>query len=134
MELGQDNRINQVIDTALKNVNELIDVNTVIGKPYEMGAGELIFPISKVTVGLISGGGEYGKVGLFKTEKDLPYSVGNGSIISLKPCGFLIKSITNDYSFISVGNSKYDVLIEKASEFLDKIQGNNDDWQKHYKI
>ena len=127
MELGQDNRINQVIDTALKNVNELIDVNTVIGKPYEMGAGELIFPISKVTVGLISGGGEYGKVGLFKTEKDLPYSVGNGSIISLKPCGFLIKSITNDYSFISVGNSKYDVLIEKASEFLDKIQGNNDD-------
>ena len=127
MELGQDNRINQVIDTALKNVNELIDVNTVIGKPYEMGAGELIFPISKVTVGLISGGGEYGKVGLFKTEKDLPYSVGNGSIISLKPCGFLIKSITNNYSFISVGNSKYDVLIEKASEFLDKIQGNNDD-------
>ncbi len=127
MELGQDNRINQVIDTALKNVNNLIDVNTVIGKPYEIGTGELIFPISKVTVGLISGGGEYGKVGLFKTEKDLPYSVGNGSLISLKPCGFLIKNITNDYTFISVGNSKYDVLIEKASEFLDKIQGNDND-------
>ncbi len=127
MELGQDNRINQVIDTALKNVNNLIDVNTVIGKPYDIGTGELIFPISKVTVGLISGGGEYGKVGLFKTEKDLPYSVGNGSLISLKPCGFLIKNITNDYTFISVGNSKYDVLIEKASEFLDKIQGNDND-------
>ncbi len=126
MELGQDNRINQVIDTALKNVNNLIDVNTVIGKPYEMGTGELIFPISKVTVGLISGGGEYGKVGLFRTEKDLPYSVGNGSIISLKPCGFLIKSATNEYNFIAVGNSKYDVLIEQVSKFLDKIQGNND--------
>lgn len=127
MDLGQNNRINQVIETALKNINELIDVNTIIGKPFDVGNGDVIFPISKVTVGLISGGGEYGKVGLFKTENDLPYSVGNGSLISLKPCGFLIKNNYNNYSFIAVGNSKYDILIEKASEFIDKIQGEKND-------
>ena len=30
---------------------------------------------------------------------------------------------TSDIKFISVGCSKYDILIEKASEFLDKLNG-----------
>ena len=127
MDLEKQNRINNVIDTALKRINELVDVNTIIGKPYDLGNGEMIFPISKVTIGIVSGGGEYGKVGLFKSEKDLPYSVGNGSVVSLKPCGFLLKTKSSDIKFISVGCSKYDILIEKASEFLDKLNGEKRD-------
>ena len=116
----EDNRINKAIETALKNVSSLIDVNTVIGKPIKTEDGEYIVPITKVTVGVLSGGGEYGRVSIFKKGSDLPYSAGNGAIVSVKPCGFLIKDDSN-FKVISVAESPYEKIIEKASDLFDVI-------------
>ena len=96
-----ESRINKVVETALKNLNGLADVSTVVGKPIKTEDGDYIFPLSKVTLGILSGGGEYGKITLFKKNSDLPFSAGNGSIISVKPCGFLIK-ISNSSLFLSI--------------------------------
>lgn len=116
----EDEKIINVINTALRNISALIDVNTVVGKPITSLEGDTIIPVSKVSFGVLSGGGEYGKVNLFKKGSDLPYSAGNGSIVSLKPCGFLIKS-NGEYKVLSVGTTNYDAIIDKASSFLDKI-------------
>lgn len=124
MQSQINDRIGSVIESALKNINGLIDVNTVVGKPIKSETGEIIIPISKVTVGVLAGGGEYGKVTIFKKNSDLPYSAGNGAIISLKPCGFLIKDEAS-YKLLSVSDTPYEKIIEKASEFISEIQGNN---------
>ena len=63
----EHNRINNVIETTLKNLGNIIDVNTVVGAPIKTIDGSLIIPISKVVVGVLAGGGEYGKVNLFKS-------------------------------------------------------------------
>ena len=118
----KDNRTNQTIETTLKNLTEMIDVNTVIGTPINTKDG-VIIPISKITVGLITGGGEYGKVSLFKNNKDLPYTGGNGSIISIKPYGFLIKDKTG-YKMVSVSDTQYEKIIDKASDFFEKLNKN----------
>ncbi len=115
----ENNRINNAIETALKNLSTLVDVNTVVGKPIKTENGEYIVPISKVTVGVIAGGGEYGKVSVFKKGSDLPYSAGNGAIVSIKPCGFLLKD--GGYKLISVSESPYEKLIEKASDFIAQL-------------
>lgn len=122
----KDNRINKVIDTALKCTNELLNLNTVIGKPYTIDNGDVIFPVSKVFAAILSGGGEYGKTGLFKKENDLPYSVGSGTSVSVNPCGFLIKTSLGEYKFLSVGDCKYDAVIDKATEFIEKIVCKNE--------
>ncbi len=116
----EQNKINNVIETTLKNLENIIDVNTVIGSPIKSTDGTLIIPISKVVVGVIAGGGEYGKVSLFKSGKDLPYSAGNGAIVSVKPCGFLINE-GNGYKMISVCDSPYEKLFEKTTEFFEKL-------------
>ena len=116
----EHNRINNVIETTLKNLENIIDVNTVIGNPIKTNDGTLIIPISKVIVGVLAGGGEYGKVNLFKSGKDLPYSAGNGAIVSVKPCGFLINE-GNGYKMISVSDSPYEKLFEKTTEFFEKL-------------
>lgn len=115
------NRINNIIETALKNVNQLIDVNTIIGKPIENENNDIILPVSKVTFGILAGGGEYGKVGFFKKGYEQPYSAGNGTIVTITPCGFLVKEDGRNYKILSINNSSIDKLIEKTSSFIDKI-------------
>ena len=123
MALEKENKINSVIDTALKNLNTLIDVNTVVGKPVKTNDDEFIIPITKVTLGVLCGGGEYGKVSIFKSSSDLPYSAGNGAIISLKPCAFLLKRKDGDYKIINVSESTYEKILDKAIDVAETFKG-----------
>ena len=125
MQSGKkQNRITDTIESTLKNLSELIDVNTVIGGPISTGDYEVVFPISKVTVGVLMGGGEYGKTSIFKSSDDLPFSAGNGAIISLKPCGFLVKNKDN-YKILSVSDNYTEKLIEKATDFISELKYEN---------
>ena len=118
---GEDNRIASVVENALKNMQNLVDVNTVIGTPISTNDGDFIIPVSKVSFGVLSGGGEYGKINIFKGSSDLPFSAGNGTIVSVKPCGFLIKS-DGEYKVLSVGVTTYDAVIDKVTDFLENLQ------------
>ncbi len=122
MQLKNENeKISKSIEVALQNISALIDVNTVVGKPIKTDNNDYIVPVSKVTVGVLVGGGEYGKIGLFSKGNELPYSAGNGAIISMKPCGFLIKE-GDGYKMLSVADNPYEKMIEKATDFMAEIK------------
>ena len=118
------NRINNVIETTLKNISNIIDVDAVIGKPIKAEDGALIIPVSKITVGVLAGGGEYGKISVFNKGDSLPYSAGNGAIVSVKPYGFLVNN-GSGYKLISIADSPYEKLIEKATDFIEKLNNGN---------
>ena len=118
---SQNNRIESVVENALKNMQNLVDANTVIGQPVKTDTGDCIIPGSQVSFGVLSGGGEYGKITLFKHSSDLPFSAGNGTIVSVKPCGFLIKS-EGEYKVLSIGTSNMDAVIDKVTDFIENIQ------------
>lgn len=117
---SQNNRINSVVENALKNMENLVDVNTVVGQPVKTENGDYIIPVSKVTFGVLAGGGEYGKTTIFKSSSDLPFSAGNGTIVSVKPCGFLIKS-EGDYKVLSIGTNGIDSVIDKVTDFFENL-------------
>lgn len=117
MKNMQKNKIDAVVETSLKNINDLIDVNTIIGDAKKIGES-IIIPISTVTMGILSGGGEYGKCSIFKSKESLPFSAGNGSIISVKPKGFLIKNDNENFKFVSTEESNYEKILDKANDFL----------------
>lgn len=119
----KENKINSMVETSIKNLSEIIDVNMVVGKPFTTIDGDCLIPITKVTFGLLSGGGEYGKKNIFNKGESLPYSAGNGSVVSVKPCGFLYKN-RNNYKFIQLTESNYEKIIDKVSDFLENIKGN----------
>lgn len=83
-----DNPIENIMTQTLNNLKNLIDVNTVIGKPVLSGDGvHTIIPISKLSMGFLVGGGEYNE----KNKKEnYPYAGGTGAGISVTPVGFLI--------------------------------------------
>ena len=118
-----NNRINSLIETTFKNLNGIIDVNTVVGNPIKTENGEYVVPVSKVTIGIMMGGGEYGKLNIFKKSSDLPYSAGNGAVISIKPCGFLLKE-GESFKVLTISDQPYEKLIDKATEFFNELQNN----------
>ena len=116
-----NNRINDVLETAMKNLGGLIDVNTVVGSPIKTEEGDLVIPVSKVTFGILSGGGEYGKLNIFQKNSDLPYSAGNGAIVSVKPCGFLLKRSGVEYKVLPVSDDALSGVLDKTVDFISRL-------------
>ena len=66
---NSDNKIKELMSTALKDINTLVDVNTVIGKPFTTNGGTVVIPVTKVTMGFMTGGGRVRKSTKFKRRK-----------------------------------------------------------------
>ena len=47
--------IQNLMETAMENIREMIDVNTIIGDPVETQDGQVIIPVSKVGFGFAAG-------------------------------------------------------------------------------
>ncbi len=120
--MDQENKITAVIESAMKNLSAMIDVNTVIGKPVETENGA-VFPVCKVTLGFMTGGGEYGEVKLFKKDSALPFAGGSGAVVSLKPAGFLVRE--NGKYRLEAFYEGLDKLVDSAEDIIKKIQEDN---------
>lgn len=126
MQNKKDNKITDLLTSSIKNLNGLIDVNTVVGKPIKTDDNDYIIPVSKVTFGILGGGGEYGKINLLKKDASYPCSAGNGTIVSINPCGFLIKNDKNEYKILSLAKNSYQAVLEKTIDLLKENLDKND--------
>lgn len=82
------NQLEQIIGTALTKIKSVSDVDTVVGRPVDIGDGTTVVPISKMTLGFLAGGGEYGD-----NKSKLPdtqFAGGSGGAVTITPIGFLI--------------------------------------------
>ena len=50
--------IGNLMETTMQKIREMVDANTIIGKPIETGEGVTLIPISKVSFGFASGGAD----------------------------------------------------------------------------
>lgn len=86
--------IENMMRSSMEQIREMVDVNTIIGDAVHTPEGAVILPVSKVSFGFVSGGGEYGQGGSIRdTSKDLtenPFAGGSGAGISLQPVGFVV--------------------------------------------
>ena len=114
-----ENKIDNLVNNAIKNLSDLVDVNSVIGDPIATTTGTVI-PISKVTVGYLSGGGEYGEVKYFKKDENYPFSGGNGAVVSLKPMGFLIDN-GKECRLITIANYGFEKLLSICEDAIHSI-------------
>lgn len=116
----REQKINDLIGASLLTLNDIADVNTVIGKPIVTASGIQIIPFSKITMGTLSGGGEYGDVKVVKETDSMPFAGGSGSVVSMKPMGFIVDD-GKSCRMLRVTDEPIDNLIEKASEILQNV-------------
>ncbi len=116
----KNKKLNSLVDTSVNTLNDLADVNTVIGKPFTTASGFQVIPFSKVTMGNLSGGGEYGDIKVVKETDSMPFAGGSGSVISMKPMGFLVDD-GKSCRIMRITDEPIDNLIERASEIVRNV-------------
>ena len=89
--------IGELMQTAMTSIKDMVDVNTVIGEPVQAAGGATIIPISKVSFGYVTAGGDLtSKEQPLRTEPvDFPFAGGSGAGVSVQPVGFLVISGDN---------------------------------------
>ncbi len=116
----KNQKINALINSSLEKLDSLTDVNTIIGKPIITASGFQLIPFSKVTLGNLSGGGEYGDVKVVKEADAFPFAGGSGAVVSMKPMGFVIDD-GKTCRILRIGEEPVDNLIERAGEIVHDI-------------
>ncbi|MBM7644820.1 sporulation protein YtfJ [Scopulibacillus daqui] len=127
--------IQGLMKTALESLQEMTDVNTIIGDPIETPDGNVILTVSKVGFGFAAGGSEFqvnnhtsGGYGDSDQSDDsqssqLPFGGGSGGGVSITPIAFLIVG-PYGVKTIHLDNSThiYEKLLDLAPQAVDKIQ------------
>lgn len=120
--------IQGLMKTAMENIKEMVDVNTIVGDPVETPDGSVIIPISRVGFGFAAGGSEFEPMNEEKVSKDkekaLPFGGGSGGGISITPIAFLVVSQTGVRLLPLDSNVHiYERMLDMVPQFFDKIQG-----------
>lgn len=122
--------IENLMNTAMNSIKDMIDVNTIIGEPIQASNNIVIIPISKVGFGFAAGGSEFrGETLNEYTKKDkeeqvqykLPFGGGAGAGVSIIPVAFLVVQ-PNTVKLLPVDhNSCLDRLLDYVPDLMDKL-------------
>ncbi|TRZ37292.1 sporulation protein YtfJ [Niallia circulans] len=121
-----DHPIQGLMTTAMENLKEMIDVNTIIGDPVETPDGSVILTVSKVGFGFAAGGSEFTledhSLGENSVSKH-PFGGGSGGGVSITPIAFLIVN-GQGVKMVHLDESThlYEKLLDFAPQAVDKIQ------------
>ena len=116
----KNQKLNNLIGGAWERLNSLTDVNTVIGKPIITASGCQIIPFSKVTLGNLTGGGEYGDIKVVKETDTFPFAGGSGAVVSMKPMGFILDD-GKECRILRISEEPLYNLIERVGENMRDI-------------
>ena len=123
-----DHPIQGLMKTAMENLKQMIDVNTIIGDPVETPDGSVILTVSKVGFGFAAGGSEFNSTGVEEGDAQkspkLPFGGGSGGGVSITPIAFLIVS-SSGVKILHLDESThlYEKILEAAPQTFEKIQG-----------
>lgn len=117
--------IQGLMTTAMENLKEMIDVNTIIGDPVETPDGSVILTVSKVGFGFAAGGSEFIIDSGSKDEgaSKHPFGGGSGGGVSITPIAFLIVN-SKEVKMVHLDESThlYEKILDLAPQAVDKIQ------------
>ena len=111
-------QLNDLMQTAMEKVREMVDTNTIVGQPITTPDGVTLIPISKVSFGFGGAGGDYGKT--------QPKDFGGGSAAGVKidPVAFLVirDGITRVLRVAVPPVSTLDRVVEMVPDLMDKVE------------
>ena len=121
--------IEGLMTTAMNSIQNMIDVNTIIGEPIETSNNVVIIPISKVSFGFAAGGSEFKGETIDeykKVDKEeniqyrLPFGGGSGAGVTINPIAFLIITQENVRLIPVTHSSCMDRLIDYMPDLIEK--------------
>lgn len=125
----ENHPIEGLMKSAMDSIQNMVDVNTIIGEPIETSNNMVIIPISKVCFGFAAGGSEFrGETVNEYKKRDkeeeiqyrLPFGGGSGAGVSITPVAFVVIS-SDSIKLMPVEHaSTIDKLLDYVPDFMEK--------------
>ena len=128
----EESKQSEIIKLALENAKSILSEGTVTGTPSSVSGGTTIIPISKISVGVASGGLDYFSKSQISKEKDTKsknFGGGGGTGVNVTPMGFLVISSLGNVELLSLDSPARDLtshifeFISNSPDFFEKIKG-----------
>ena len=122
--------IESLMMTTMSSIQNMVDVNTIIGEPIQAANNIAVIPISKVSFGFAAGGSEFNGETIDeynRSDKDeqiqyrLPFGGGAGAGVSVNPVAFLVIQ-GNVVKLLPVNHStSLDKLLDYIPDLFEKV-------------
>ena len=126
----KEHPIEGLMQASMNSIQNMVDVNTIIGDPIETNNNIVVIPISKVCFGFAAGGSEFNEETIDeynKKDKDeqvqykLPFGGGSGAGVSINPVAFIIIQEGNVKLLPVNHESALDKLLDYIPDLFEKI-------------
>ena len=113
--------INDLMAVTMEKMREMVDANAIVGQPITTPDGVTLIPVSRMSFGFGSGGGDYNTK--YTAGKDASFAGGSGAGVDIAPIVFLV---VKD-GFVRVlpvavpPASTLDRVIDMAPDIMDKV-------------
>ena len=117
--MSENHPINEVLQTTMHKIREMVDANTVVGQPIVTQDGVTLIPVSKLSFGFATGGTDFGK----PPNVTKNFGGGAGAGVNVIPVAFLIVKDGN-VRLLPVAPPAKDAnsrAIELIPEMFDKV-------------
>lgn len=113
--------ISDLMSTTMEKIRDMMDANTVVGKPIEAG-GVTVIPVCKISIGYGSGGTDFAQKSQ-KPEKANAFGGGAGMGVNITPVSFLVIKDGN-VRMVSVDQpapTAVERVIDMVPDVVDKV-------------
>lgn len=116
--------MSDIIKASMDGIKSFTDMETVIGNAITTPSGVTVIPVSKVAMGIATGGIDYG-AGLEGNNQN--FGGGGGTGLSIIPIAFLTVGRDAEVNLIHINSGGADVerianLVERTPELIEKIK------------
>jgi sporulation protein YtfJ len=120
--------IEALMKTAMESIQQIVDVNTIVGDPVETPDGSVIIPVSRVSCGFAAGGSEFALAEGSKENANpgeqtsaLPFGGGAGAGVSVRPVAFVVVGNGNIRLLPVDGDVVIDRLLDTVPDLLERV-------------
>ena len=117
---NEEHPVERVMDNAFTKIRTLVDADTVVGNPVRTEDGVSIIPLSKVTMGFLTGGGEYSDMAR-QNLSEYPFAGGSGAAVSVSPIGFLVSDGKSVKIIKMDDKNPFDKLLELIPDVIEGV-------------
>lgn len=123
--------IENIMKTTMEQIKQMVDVNTIMGNPIMTDSKNMVLPVSKVSLGFLSGGGEYGQSSPVRrsgeavdatAEERYPFAGSTVAGMSLTPMAFLAVSNGEVKVLPAHYNCTLDRIIEMVPQAVTEVE------------
>jgi len=121
--------VENIMKTTMEQLKAMADVNTIVGNPILTAGETMILPVSRLSMGFISGGGEYGsekkRTPIQRSAEEMnegscyPFAGAAVAGMTITPLAFL--SVNN--GCVKVMPADYNTTFDRAVEILPELIG-----------